>query len=153
MTNFYSLETAEIVDFINARSEWDEEQYDALCELADRADLDPDDFRDYDGDLKTHEFVVAIQNALSVDLGEEDDKQFVKVTGEDGVFYDLVSRAMLDAHVKDLEAGGYKVSLADSDSVPPCIYRDFTATADFYSYEEHAWENGTDFYLDETYYD
>lgn len=70
MSNFYAYETADIVNYINSQDEWDEDQYNALCELADRADIDPDDFRDYNGDLNTNAFVVAIQDALGVDLGE-----------------------------------------------------------------------------------
>ena len=68
--NLGTADTADIVAYINAFDEWDEGQYDALCELADRADISPTDFRDYDGVLNTHDLVVAVQNALGVDLGE-----------------------------------------------------------------------------------
>ena len=71
MRNLRTADTAEIVAWINTFDEWDEEQFDALCELADRAGIHPDDYRDDDGTWdKTHEFVSAIQTALGVDLGE-----------------------------------------------------------------------------------
>lgn len=71
MKNLRTADTAEIVAWVNSFDEWDAEQYEALCELATRAGIDPDDYRDDDGAWdKTHEFVTAIQSALAVDLGE-----------------------------------------------------------------------------------
>lgn len=66
----HTMTTAELASYINGFSEWGEDQYDALCELASRADISPDDHRDYDGILNTHDFVTAIQTALGIDLGE-----------------------------------------------------------------------------------
>lgn len=59
-----------IVSLINAEPEWNEAQYAALCELADRAGIDPMDYEDDSYNLDTAAFVRAIQADLHVDLGE-----------------------------------------------------------------------------------
>ena len=66
----HTMTKPELVAYINGFTDWDETQYDALCELAARAGLSPDDYRDYAGDLNTHDFVVALQDSLGIDLVE-----------------------------------------------------------------------------------
>lgn len=52
--------------------------------------------------------------------------RFVKVTGEDGTFYDLVERYDIKEHVKNLTDGGYIAVAVPKTAVPDCIYRDFS---------------------------
>lgn len=63
-------DTELIVRLINAEDSWDDDQHEALLELADRAGLDEEDYLDDDGYTDVHAFVCAIQDALGVDLGE-----------------------------------------------------------------------------------
>lgn len=68
--NLRTADTADIVAYINAFDEWDSDQYEALAELADRAGIDTDNFRDeYDAMDGAHDLVAAIEAALGVDLG------------------------------------------------------------------------------------
>ncbi len=73
--------------------------------------------------------------------------QWIKVTGEDGVFFDLVMRRNRESHLNFLRAGGYEAVAVAASDVLPCIYRDFTMGED--TYTEHVWRNGTDFYTEE----
>lgn len=68
--NLRTADTADIVAYINAYDEWDSDQYEALAELADRAGIDVDSFRDeYDAMDSARDLVAAIEAALGVDLG------------------------------------------------------------------------------------
>lgn len=68
--NLRTADTADIVAYVNAFDEWDTDQYEALAELADRAGIDTDSFRDeYDAMDGAHDLVAAIETALGVDLG------------------------------------------------------------------------------------
>lgn len=68
--NLRTADTADIVAYINAFDEWDSDQYEALAELADRAGIDTDDYRDESGEMDgAHNLVAAIEEALGVDLG------------------------------------------------------------------------------------
>ena len=68
--NLRAADTADIVAYINAFDEWDSDQFEALAELADRAGIDTDDYRDESGEMDgAHDLVAAIETALGVDLG------------------------------------------------------------------------------------
>lgn len=68
--NLRTADTADIVAYVNAFDEWDSDQHEALAELADRAGIDTDNFRDeYDAMDSAHDPVAAIEEALGVDLG------------------------------------------------------------------------------------
>lgn len=68
--NLRTADTADIVAYINAFDEWDSDQYEALAELADRAGIDTDSFRDESGEMDgAHDLVATIETALGVDLG------------------------------------------------------------------------------------
>lgn len=72
-------------------------------------------------------------------------KQFVKVTCEDGIFFDLCNSNQWLEHIEILREGGYKAVGIDHNNVPPCIYRDFTRWLQ--SYKEVSWKNGKEFYF------
>ncbi|MFA7675364.1 MAG: hypothetical protein WCY38_04795 [Endomicrobiia bacterium] len=69
---------------------------------------------------------------------------FIKVTGEDGVFYDLVNCNDSKEHRMHLIEEGYKAEVVPPKVVPSCIMRDFTDGLN--SYVEVNFRDGGDFY-------
>lgn len=69
---------------------------------------------------------------------------FIKVTGEDGVFYDLVSTYDTDKHIATLIVGGYEAKVVPPKVVPSCVMRDFTDGLNCYT--EVNFREGGDFY-------
>ncbi len=71
--------------------------------------------------------------------------RFVKVIGEDGAFYDLSPLREVKKHIARLTNKGYSASVVKRNSVPPCIFRDFSCSLGTYS--ECRLNNGTNFYF------
>ena len=71
--------------------------------------------------------------------------RWVKVSGEDGIFYDYVMARNMNAHIAHLQAGGYDAEPVYVADVPPCIYRDFSMGEE--TYTEQVRHNGKDFYI------
>ena len=79
--------------------------------------------------------------------GIPSDVQFVKVTGEDGVFYDLTNKHEAKEHIIALKNEGFEAIKINRTEVPPCTYRNFTDSLDRYT--EDVLENGTEFYFED----
>lgn len=69
---------------------------------------------------------------------------FIMVTGEDGVFYDLVKSCDSNNHIKALEEEGYEAKVVPPKVVPSCVMRDFTDGLT--SYIEVIFRDGGEFY-------
>jgi len=76
--------------------------------------------------------------------GVPTDTSFIMVTGEDGVFYDLVRSYDCKKHIEILTEEGYVAKVVSSDVVPSCTMRDFTDGLG--SYVEVAFKDGGEFY-------
>ena len=76
--------------------------------------------------------------------GVPKDTIFIKVTGEDGVFYDLVRDCDSRNHRMRLIDEGYQVEVVPPKVVPSCVMRDFTDGID--SYVEVNFREGGNFY-------
>jgi len=70
---------------------------------------------------------------------------FIRVTGEDGVFYDLVRDVLTTKHITALRDRGYEAEKVDRKDVPACIFRDIREDLDRYSLS--TWLGGSEFYL------
>ena len=72
--------------------------------------------------------------------------RFIKVTGgDDGNFYDLVDEFDVSDHIELIESAGYTAQVVPKQTVPPCIFRDFTA-GDLSKYIDGQYLDGKDFY-------
>lgn len=69
---------------------------------------------------------------------------FIKVSGEDGVFYDLVNSYDSKKHIATLINDGYEAKIVSPKIVPSCIMRDFTDSLN--KYVEVVFRGGGDFY-------
>ena len=76
--------------------------------------------------------------------GISNDLQFIKVVGEDGVFYDLCRKFEVGKHIQMLIEGGYEATPVSGKDVPPCRFRDFSDGLE--SYTDAVWKDGSDFY-------
>ncbi len=81
------------------------------------------------------------------DFGIPADCRFVKVTGEDGTFYDLVRQFEVKEHISKLTNDGYTAAIVKRTNVPTCRFRDFTDGLK--SYSDASIKNGTQFYFQE----
>lgn len=70
--------------------------------------------------------------------------KFIKVTGEDGIFFDLVASHNVSKHIAALTDEGYEAESIATSKVPPCTVRDFTDSLE--KYTEVTFKSGTDFY-------
>ena len=73
--------------------------------------------------------------------------KWIKVTGEDGTFYDYVMYKNRLSHLDFLREGGYSAEMVSPQDVPPCVYRDFSLGE--YSYTEQRYHGGEQFYFRE----
>ena len=64
------------------------------------------------------------------------DARFIRVGGDDGIFYDLVSHWHVKDHIQHLIDGGYTASVARRKDVPNCRFRDFTSSPHAASYRD-----------------
>ncbi|OPX46431.1 hypothetical protein CLHUN_02470 [Ruminiclostridium hungatei] len=69
---------------------------------------------------------------------------FIKVTGEDGVFYDIVRSFDSQKHRGMLQDEGYEAEVVPPKVVPSCTMRDFTNGLG--SYMPVVFRDGGDFY-------
>ena len=69
---------------------------------------------------------------------------FIKVTGEDGVFYDLVNVSDSTTHIQRLIKEGYDAKITFPKLVPSCIMRDFTDGLE--NYVDVMFRDGGSFY-------
>ena len=76
--------------------------------------------------------------------GVPSNARFVKVTGADGIFYDLINSQDVKKHIESLLTGGYEAVIAARGDVPPCTLRDFTDGLD--SYQNISYNGGGNFY-------
>ena len=70
---------------------------------------------------------------------------FVKVTGDDGIFYDKVLSKNSTEHMTLLQSEGYFTDLICDSDLPACVYRDFTNGLN--SYTEQSYHGGKQFYF------
>ena len=77
--------------------------------------------------------------------GVPGDCRFVKVTGEDGIFYDLVKSTDSKKHIEALASEGYTATTVSKTTVPACRFRDFTGGLQ--KYRDASIKNGTEFYF------
>ena len=73
------------------------------------------------------------------------DVRFIKVKGKDGIFYDAARLFNVNKHIAQLKKEGYAAKIIARNSVPPCIFRDFTDGLNKYS--EAQWKKGKKFYF------
>ena len=71
---------------------------------------------------------------------------FIKVVGEDGVFYDYVGEWLADEHIAQLKKKGYDAEKVKEDEVPPCRFRLFNDSLRVWYECSHL--GGEDFYID-----
>ncbi len=76
--------------------------------------------------------------------GIPSDLRFIKVTGEDGTFYDLCRGFETGKHIDMLKNEGYTATIIRRKEVPPCQFRDFSDGLE--SYTDATWKNGSEFY-------
>lgn len=74
------------------------------------------------------------------------DDRFVRVTGEDGVCYHIVNRALCNRHISDLTEDGYSCQIVSREEVPPCRCCYFGATLS--TYQDASWLDGQDTYFE-----
>jgi hypothetical protein len=72
---------------------------------------------------------------------------FIKVTGEDGNFYDLVLKTNAQTHIDNQRLEGYTAVKVKIKDVSPCIFRNFTCAGTSNSYYECKRKDGVDFYF------
>lgn len=70
--------------------------------------------------------------------------RFIRVTGEDGVFFDLVRDGLVAKHIAGLREGGYEAEKVARKAVPPCLFRNFGD--DLSGYRDATWRGGGYFY-------
>lgn len=71
------------------------------------------------------------------------DYRFVRVVSQEGVFYDVVQKWRARPHVFALRQTYFAAETVNRTTVPPCIFRDFTALDG--SVRTCVWKNGTQF--------
>ena len=77
------------------------------------------------------------------------DYRFVRVVSADGVFFDLVRKWRVRAHIFRLEQDGLAATTMGRASVPPCVFRDFTELDGSESFHKSVWKDGTQFLFSE----
>lgn len=71
------------------------------------------------------------------------DYRFVRVLSQNGVFYDLVRKWNVRAHIYLLKQIYPDAQTLTRASVPPCLCRDFTDLNENGGYHMISWKNGT----------
>ena len=71
---------------------------------------------------------------------------FIKVTGEDGMFFDYVGERWMEDHIALLIKEGYKAEKVKEEDVPPCKFRFFDGSLQ--KYQECSHLGGDNFYFD-----
>ena len=93
---------------------------------------------------KVKEYISQLR-IFNYDYGVPGDCRFVKVTGEDGIFYDLVKTIDSKHHIEALGNEGYAAVIVNKTTVPACRFRDFTDGLQ--KYRDASIKNGTEFYF------
>lgn len=75
------------------------------------------------------------------------DHRFIRVISDKGVFYDLVPKWRVRAHIFRLRQTYYSAETVIRVHVPPCICRDFTTLPGGEEYCESVWKGGTQLML------